>query len=185
MATQLENYKSTHKLSKIYCLILYFFIFAFLGWILESLYSVYELGHFTKRGFLYGPICPIYGYGAIMLITFLNKYKNNSFKLFFYSIIIFSAFEYLVSFILDALFGAHWWDYTNDFFNLNGRISIFYSFAWGIIAILFINHIFPFLQEKLDIILNNVPYSFLTTILRLIIFIFVADTFLSCIRYII
>ncbi|MCI8485784.1 MAG: putative ABC transporter permease, partial [Clostridia bacterium] len=80
MATQLENYKSTHKLSKIYCLILYFFIFAFLGWILESLYSVYELGHFTKRGFLYGPICPIYGYGAIMLITFLNKYKNNSFK---------------------------------------------------------------------------------------------------------
>ncbi len=185
METQLKDYKDTHKLSKIYYLILYFFIFAFLGWVLESLYSVYELGHFTKRGFLYGPICPIYGYGAIMLITFLNKYKNNSFKLFFYSIVTFSAFEYLVSFILDALFAAHWWDYTNDFFNLNGRISIFYSFAWGIIAILFINHIFPFLQKKIDIVLNKIPYSFQITILRLIICIFVVDTFLSCVRYII
>ena len=59
METQLQEYKDTRKLSKIYSLILYFFIFAFLGWVLESLYSVYELGHFTKRGFLYGPICPI------------------------------------------------------------------------------------------------------------------------------
>ena len=75
MESQLEKYKVVHdnKLSKIYYLILYFFIFAFLGWILESLYSIYELGHFTKRGFLYGPICPIYGYGAIMLITFLTN----------------------------------------------------------------------------------------------------------------
>ena len=83
-----------------------------------------------------------------MLITFLTKYKDNSIKLFIYSAIVFSIFEYLVSFILDALFAAHWWDYTNDFFNLNGRISIFYSFAWGIIAILFINHIYPFLKKK-------------------------------------
>lgn len=180
----LQKYKNTCKLSKINSLILYFFIFAFLGWVLESLYSIYELGHFIKRGFLFGPICPIYGYGAIMLITFLNKYKKNSFKLFLYSIVIFSAFEYLVSFILDALFAAHWWDYTNDFFNLNGRISIFYSFVWGVIAILFINHIYPFLKSKIDIILDKIPYSFQIMLLRLIICIFIVDTFLSCIRYI-
>ena len=180
----LQKYKNTCKLSKINSLILDFFIFAFLGWVLESLYSIYELGHFIKRGFLFGPICPIYGYGAIMLITFLDKYKKNSFKLFLYSIVIFSAFEYLVSFILDALFAAHWWDYTNDFFNLNGRISIFYSFVWGIIAILFINHIYPFLKSKIDIILDKIPYSFQITLLRLIICIFIVDTFLSCIRYI-
>lgn len=184
MDTQLEKYKKTLTLSKIHTLILYFFIFAFLGWVLESLYSIYELGHFTKRGFLYGPICPIYGYGAIMLITFLNKYKNNSFKLFFYSIIIFSAFEYLVSFVLDALFAAQWWDYTNDFFNLNGRISIFYSFAWGIIAILFINHIYPFFQKKVNYALNKIPYWIQIFTLRLVVIIFIIDTFLSCIRYI-
>lgn len=186
MESQLEKYKVVHdnKLSKIYYLILYFFIFAFLGWILESLYSIYELGHFTKRGFLYGPICPIYGYGAIMLITFLTKYKDNSIKLFIYSAIVFSIFEYLVSFILDALFAAHWWDYTNDFFNLNGRISIFYSFAWGIIAILFINHIYPFLKRKVDIVLDKVPYSFQITLLRLLLCLFTVDTVLSCIRYI-
>ena len=186
MESQLEKYKVVHdnKLSKIYYLILYFFIFAFLGWILESLYSIYELGHFTKRGFLYGPICPIYGYGAIMLITFLTKYKDNSIKLFIYSAIVFSIFEYLVSFILDALFAAHWWDYTNDFFNLNGIIIIFYSFAWGIIAILFINHIYPFLKRKVDIVLDKVPYSFQITLLRLLLCLFTVDTFLSCIRYI-
>lgn len=184
MEVQLEKYKKTLHLSKLYTLILYFFLFAFLGWVLESLYSLYELGHFTKRGFLYGPICPIYGYGAIMLITFLNKYKNNSFKLFFYSIIIFSLFEYIVSYALDALFAAHWWDYTNDFLNLNGRISIFYSLAWGIIAILFINHIYPFLKKSLDFILNKIPYTLQINSLRIVVCLFIIDTFLSCIRYI-
>ena len=49
---------------------------------------------------------------------------------------------------MDALFAAKWWDYTNEFFNLNGRISVFYSFVWGIAAILFVNHLFPFLKRK-------------------------------------
>ena len=185
METGLEKYEKTIASSKIYSLILYFFIFAFLGWVLESLFSLYALGHFTKRGFLYGPICPIYGYGAIMLITILNKYKNNSFKLFFYSIIIFSTFEYIVSFVLDALFATHWWDYTNDFLNLNGRISIFYSLAWGIIAILFINHIYPFMQKKVEIILHKIPYILQINFLRIFFLIFGTDTIFSCIRYLI
>ena len=130
--------KKKVKLNRIQLLILYFFLFAFLGWVMETLYAIYNLGHFVKRGFLYGPICPIYGYGALMLIIFFNKYKKHNFKLFIYSAVVFSAFEYFVSYILDAMFAMHWWDYTNEFFNLNGRISIFYSFAWGIIAILFI-----------------------------------------------
>ena len=103
METHMQKY-NTKKLSNIQSLILYFFIFAFLGWILETIYCIFELGHFYNRGFLYGPICPIYGCGAIILLTTLKKYKNNSIKLFLYSIVIFSAFEYLVSFMLDALF---------------------------------------------------------------------------------
>ena len=95
---------------------------------METLYAIYNLGHFVKRGFLYGPICPIYGYGALMLIIFFNKYQKHNFKLFICSAVVFSAFEYFVSYILDAMFAMHWWDYTNEFFNLNGRISIFYSF---------------------------------------------------------
>ena len=73
MGTQLQKYDSK-KISKIQNLILYFFIFAFLGWVLETIYSFIVLGHFTKRGFLFGPLCPIYGFGAIIMILALNKY---------------------------------------------------------------------------------------------------------------
>ena len=98
------------------------------------------LGHFTKRGFLFGPICPIYGYGALILIIFLEKYKSRKIKLFTYSAIIFSVLEYIASYILETIFHAFWWDYRTDAFNLNGRIAAFYSLAWGFIAIIFIDY---------------------------------------------
>ena len=172
------------KLNKIQTYILYFFIFAILGWLMETLYSFIVLGHFTKRGFLYGPLCPLYGYGALILIIFLSKYRNNAIKLFTYSAIVFSVFEYLTSYVLEVLFHSYWWDYTNDFFNLNGRISIFYSFAWGIIAIIFCGHIYPFFKKKLNMILSKIPYKVKSSIINLSCIILVVDTILSCIRYI-
>lgn len=164
-------------------LLLYFFIYAFIGWLLETFYAVSTLGHFVKRGFLYGPLCPIYGYGAIILISCLQKYKSNSFKLFFYSAIVFSVFEYIVSFALDALFCAKWWDYTNDFMNLNGRISIFFSFIWGIIALIFINNIHPFVEKKVKKILKKIPKWFQVSFIRVLIILLIIDTVLSCIKY--
>ena len=159
--------KNKNKLSKFYTYLLYFLMFSFLGWLMETAYSFYELGHFTKRGFLYGPLCPIYGWGALILIMFLGKYKGKSIKLFVYAAIVFSAFEYLVGYGMDALFSAKWWDYTNEFMNLNGRISILYSFAWGIIAILFINFVYPFFERILNKVLSKIPYKVqLFTLLR-------------------
>ena len=171
------------KLSRFELYVLYFFIFAFIGWLMETIYAIFTLGHFVKRGFLYGPICPIYGYGALMLILFLAKYRKNNLKLFIYAAIIFSAFEYVVSYGLDALFAMHWWDYTNEFFNLNGRITLSFSVAWGIIAILFINHIYPFLKKKVNLVLSKIPYSLQITIVRVFSLIFVVDTVASFIRY--
>lgn len=171
------------KLSRLELYVLYFFIFAFIGWLMETVYAIFTLGHFVKRGFLYGPICPIYGFGALMLILFLAKYRKNNLKLFIYAAIIFSAFEYVVSYGLDALFAMHWWDYTNEFFNLNGRITLSFSVAWGIIAILFINHIYPFLKKKVNLVLSKIPYSLQITIVRVFLLIFVVDTVASFIRY--
>ena len=171
------------KLSKFHTYLLYFFIFAFLGWILETFYSLIVLGHFTKRGFLYGPLCPIYGYGALILIIFLSVYRHKSLKLFTYSAVIFSVFEYIASFVLESLFKSHWWDYTNDFFNLNGRISIFYSFAWGIIAIIFIGHIYPFIKKKINIILSKIPYRVKLLVLNIGLITLIIDTALSSIKY--
>ena len=113
-------------------LLLYFLIYAFIGWVLETFYSYIILGHFTNRGFLFGPLCPIYGFGGVILIRCLQKYKSKPLKLFIYSIIIFSLFEYVAGFILDAMFSARWWDYSNDFLNLNGRVTLSFSILWGI-----------------------------------------------------
>ena len=171
------------KLSEKEYIVLYFFLYSFIGWLLETVYSVLVLGHFTKRGFLFGPICPIYGFGAIMMILFISQYKKNSIKLFFASAILFTAFEYVVSFALDAIFAAKWWDYTYDFFNLNGRISILYTFAWGFIGLIFINNIHPFFSKKLEKSINAIPtyiLKFLVYLLPICLFI---DTTLSSLKY--
>ena len=180
--TKKSNTKNFSRFSK---LLLYFLIFSFLGWVVETFYSLYELGHFTKRGFLYGPLCPIYGCGALILILFFSKYKGKNIKLFLYAAIIFSIFEYAVSYGMDGLFAAKWWDYSNEFFNLNGRISIFYSFVWGTAAILFINNIYPFFKKKLNIILSKIPYKVQIYILYLLFSILLLDYVLSFVRYLV
>ena len=171
------------KLSRFYVYVLYFLLFSFIGWLIETCFSFYALGHFTKRGFLYGPLCPIYGWGALILIMFFSTYKKNNLKLFIYAALIFSVFEYLVSFGMEALFSLKWWDYTDEFMNLNGRISIFYSFAWGIIAILVINFIYPFFKKKINILLSKIPYRVQFLTINFLACVFLADTVLSFIRY--
>ena len=172
------------RLSKFESYVLYFFIYAFLGWACETLYAIYELGHFVKRGFLFGPICPIYGYGAIILLLFLRQYQKSSIKLFFVSTIVFSALEYFVSFALEGAFKMYWWDYTHEFFNLNGRISILFSFVWGIAAILFINHIHPFIKKKLNKkMIKKIPIVIQSTIIKVLSVIYIVDTVLSCIAH--
>ena len=140
------------RLSKLENYLLYFFIYAFLGWFFETLYAIYTHGHFVKRGFLFGPICPIYGY--------------------------------VVSFAMEGAFMAHWWDYTDSFFNLNGRISIAYSFVWGIAAILFINHLHPFIKRNLNKrIIKNIPVAIQSLIIKITFFIYSIDTVLSWIAH--
>lgn len=183
----MENQENTpiSKQTTLNYLLLYFLIYAFLGWLLETFYAITTLGHFVKRGFLYGPLCPIYGWGAIILISGLKKYKSNSLKLFFFSAIVFSIFEYIVGYGLDALFCAKWWDYTNDFMNLNGRISIFFSFSWGIIALIFINFLHPFIEKKVQKLLSKIPSSVQSYTIKFLIGIVAIDTVLSSIKYLI
>lgn len=171
------------KLTDIQYIILYFFLYSFIGWLMETFYSLLVLGHFTNRGFLVGPICPIYGFGAILMILFISKYKKNSIKLFLASAFIFSAFEYVVGFALDAIFAAKWWDYTYDFFNLNGRISILYTIAWGFIGLLFINHIHPFFSKKIEKSLSAIPTYILKVLIYLMPIILIIDTIFSSLKY--
>lgn len=171
------------ELTNMQKLILYFFVYSFLGWLLETIYALFVLGTFVKRGFLYGPLCPIYGFGAILLIVILNKTKGKKTLEFFVSMIVFSVFEYIVSFVFEKVFGLRWWDYSNDFLNINGRISIAYSVAWGVIGLLFNEKLHPFVVKKIDKIKNKFSYE----IQRIIVFVFpivtLVDFILSSIKY--
>ena len=178
---EILNIKTT-ELNKHELYALYFFLFAFLGWTLETIFCIVTLGYFTKRGFLYGPICPIYGYGALLIIIFLSKYKNNLVKLFTYSAIAFSVLEYVASYILEVMFDSYWWDYRNDLWNLNGRIAIFYTIAWGFIAIIFIKFLFPFLKKNVERLLEKIPSKLSFILLYICIFIYGIDTTISCVK---
>lgn len=177
--------KFNKPLTKLQMLIIFFFIYAVIGWLLETVYCVFTLGHFEKRGFLYGPLCPIYGYGAIILLVLLQPFNKNKFLLFIYSAVVFSVFEYLVSYGLDALFSMKFWDYSNDFLNINGRIALWFSIIWGFFGILFMNFIHKFIEKIMNLVTNKINYIIQHIILYLLIITYVTDTFFSIIRYII
>ena len=162
-------------------LVLYFVIYSFLGWILETIFALFVLGKFVKRGFLYGPVCPIYGFGAVLIILTLKKFKGKKTKEFFISMIVFSVFEYVVSWLFEMIFHLRWWDYSNDIGNINGRISIAYSVAWGVIGLVFNEKIHPFIESKLD--KAKMSYEVQKIIVLILPIAILTDFILSSVKY--
>ncbi len=177
------NMIQIEKLNEKQKLLSYFFIYAFLGWILETIYCVVTLGVFNKRGFLYGPVCPIYGFGAVILIQFLKKIKTNTVGKFFVAMIAFTAFEYIASVVLEDLFGLRWWDYTNEAFNFQGRISLAFSLAWGIIGVAFVEKIHPFVKSKIEKITYKISANKQIILLYAFLAIIILDFILSSVKY--
>lgn len=107
---------------KLYILI--FFIYAIAGWIMETTTISIRNKKFVNRGFLVGPICPIYGYGVVLVSVLLKKYQEDMVATFCMSIIICGLLEYFTSFFMEKIFKARWWDYSQKKFNINGRICL-------------------------------------------------------------
>ena len=178
-----EETKEIKQLSEKQKLLLYFFTYSFLGWILETIYCILTLGLFNKRGFLYGPVCPIYGFGAVILIESLKKIKTNTLGKFFISMIAFTIFEYVVSVILESLFGLRWWDYTGEPFNFQGRISIAFSIAWGIIGVIFVEKIHPFINRQIEKYTIKISNKIQVILLNIFLAIILVDFVMSVIKY--
>lgn len=131
----------------------YLIIFSILGLILETIFCFITTGNIeSRKGLILGPLCPIYGCGAVILIFFLNKYKGHKLKLLVYGTILGAIIEYLISFLLEGIYGARFWDYSWTKLNLNGRICLKYSIYWGILTILLINII----KEWIDKLINKI-----------------------------
>jgi uncharacterized membrane protein len=116
----------------IYEVILLFFIYAFLGWCAEVCFAALTTGKFTNRGFLNGPICPIYGVGALIVILALTPVSDRLVILFFSSMVLTTLLEYVTGLVLEKIFHAKWWDYSDRPFNIRGYICLEFSVLWGL-----------------------------------------------------
>lgn len=134
----------------------YFIIYSFLGWVIESIYkSIYEK-KFINSGFLYGPFCPIYGLGAIIMYLSLKECTSNPIMVFAVGFLVLSIWEYLVGIFLEKIFHTKYWDYSNNKFNIHGRVCLLNSIFWGVLGLLFIEFIHPFIVSKLGLIDKNI-----------------------------
>ena len=131
-----------------------FFIYAFLGWCTEVAYAALKTGHFVNRGFLNGPLCPVYGFGVVIVLGCLTPLKENFLILFLGSVVLTSLLEWLTGFILEKLFRQRWWDYSNEPFNLNGYICLRFSIVWGLACVLVVDVIHP----TIELFIHLMPY---------------------------
>ncbi len=115
---------------------LLFIIYSCMGWLLEVACKLRDTGKFTNRGFLIGPYCPIYGFGATIITLYLYKYSYDPLILFIMIIFACGVLEYGTSYIMEKLFKARWWDYSNRKFNLDGRICLGTIIPFGIFGLI-------------------------------------------------
>ena len=116
----------------LYQLFWYFVIYSVLGWCVEVVFCSVTTGHWVNRGFLNGPVCPIYGFGMCIVLLCLTPLQNSLFLLFIGSFVLTSALELVTGFVLKTIFPTTWWDYSDQPFNLGGYVCLKFSLAWGL-----------------------------------------------------
>lgn len=138
-----------------YQLLWIFFLYAFLGWCTEVSYAALRTGKFVNRGFLNGPVCPIYGCGVVVVLAGLEPLKGNFVLLFLGSVVLTSALEWATGFVLEKLFRQRWWDYSDKPFSLGGYICLEFSVMWGF-ACLFVVDI---LHPSIEFFIRLIPHT--------------------------
>lgn len=133
-----------------FLLIWIFMIGSFAGYWIETVCVSLEYGHFISMpGVIYGPFNQIYGFGAVLYAIFLQRVRERKiYVIFLESAFLGAVFEYLSSVFMEKFVGIACWDYSDTLFNLNGRISLEFTIAWGIIGAVFIKSIYPRICDK-------------------------------------
>lgn len=147
---------------------LIFIVYSIVGWLLEITVGLLQKHRFVNRGFLIGPICPIYGTGAL-LITFCLSPLHNPIVIFFASVLICATLEYSTSVIMERLFHVRWWDYSDRPFNLNGRICLEALIVFGIggtlVTLIFSPALYHILSGLPDVALYTLALIFVVALL--------------------
>jgi len=151
------------KASKLSAWFLWFILYSVIGWIYETILCSIEAGYWVERGFLFGPLCPIYGAAAVLALAILYKRIKNVALLFLTGVVLTTGIEYVTSVVLEQIFGLRWWDYSHFRFNIEGRVSLLAALVFGILIVLLVKVIHPRIEaltnriaDKIKIILASV-----------------------------
>ncbi|MBR5046721.1 MAG: hypothetical protein IKX76_00630 [Eubacterium sp.] len=148
----------------IYIALEYFLVYSFLGWCTEVAYQAVKRGMIINRGFLNGPVCPIYGFGVLAVFRVLEAVgegdlsRQNAFMVFIFGVILATVVEFLGGWILDKLFHARWWDYSDQPFNLHGYICLEFSIIWGLGILLVVRGVNPTITYLLGLVSRNIGW---------------------------
>lgn len=154
---------------------LYFIIISICGWIMEVTLQLIQKHKFADRGFLIGPYCPIYGCGGLLITFCLTGLEEHPVALFSMAILICGILEYGTSYIMEKLFHARWWDYSENKYNINGRVCLETIIPFGILGLILIYFVNPFIFDNLV----KVPSNILNIIAIAIAVLFAIDNIIS------
>lgn len=156
----------------------YFLLYSFLGWVVEVCYQAVTKAKIVNRGFLNGPVCPVYGLGALALLLLLsacqvtNVAEANPLLLFVVGMVVTTAIELLAGWLLDVLFHARWWDYSARPFQFRGYICLEFSILWGLSVTFAAKIIHPFVQ---GVSVTLIPERYGWPILGVLYLLYLAD----------
>ena len=154
----IKKYFKTYKEFSFWRILAYFIIYSVIGFILETLFGLATTGVLeSRKSFLYGPFCGVYGLGAVVMIMTLSPFKKSNAKLLLGGVIVGSIVEYTVSFFGELIFNVKWWDYSSNPLNINGRICVYYSLIWGVLAIFLLSIVNPRVDKFIDFIKKKIP----------------------------
>lgn len=134
---------------QVYFLILYFFTYGFLGWCTEVAFASVKEGRFVNRGFLNGPICPIYGVGVSAVIFLLEPCQDWLPVLYIASVVLVTLIEGLTGYAMDKIFHHKWWDYSDQPLNIGGYVCLIFSLVWGVACVAIVKGIHPLIHKAL------------------------------------
>lgn len=158
-------------------LFMMFLAYSFIGWLWETCYCSIKHGHFINRGFLRGPLCPVYGFGGLLIMYLLEPWAHTWLPLFFASMVIVSILEYFTGWLLETLFHTRWWDYSKERFNLHGRIYLGGAICFGIMGTVITHFVHPWLEAKI----LSIPLQTARLVAWILFAVFLVD-FLTTIR---
>lgn len=158
-----------------YELLLNFFVYGFLGWCTEVAFAAVKERKFVNRGFLNGPVCPIYGIGVTVVVVVLMPYKDQLLPLYLWSVLLVTVLEGVTGYLLEKLFHHRWWDYSGMPLNIGGHVCLLFSVIWGVACVAIVHFVHPVIAK----LLSFLPVWLGWSLLAVFCFVLAADLYVT------